>query len=312
MKISIIGGTGFVGSYLIDALVQAGHSLRLLVREGSENKLPTVSSVPLPYEVVNGDISQPAALAACVAGCDAVIYLIGILREDHTRGITYAETQLHGVERTIEAAKQAGVPQFLLMSANGVKAQGTPYQTTKYQAEQRVRDSGMAWTIFRPSVIFGEPRGKMEFCTQLQQQLIKPPIPAPLFFPGVQIGQAGEFCLAPVHVSDVAAAFVNSVNNPACYGKTFALCGPDAVSWKTIIQTLAHASGYRQKLAIPAPAEIIKFVANVFATQSWFPITRDQIVMLLEGNTCDNPLAWQVLGIQPKRFDLDNLAYLKH
>ncbi|MGB5599146.1 NAD(P)H-binding protein [Thiothrix litoralis] len=308
MNVSIIGGTGFVGTYLIDALLQAGHTPRVLVRAGSEGKLAAASQC----EIVSGDIGDNAALDNCLQDTDAVIYLIGILREFPAKGITYEESQFLGVERTVAAAQRQGVKHFILMSANGVKAGGTKYQDTKFRAEQCVQASGLAWTVFRPSVIFGEPRGKMEFCTQLQKELVLPPIPAPLFFGGVNILQAGEFQMQPVHVTDVAQAFVGALDNPAAIGKTFALCGADAVSWKAIIQTLAQASGRSGKLAVPAPAAILKVVAGVLDKQAWFPITRDQIVMLLEGNTCSDNSAWQTFGITPKRFALENLGYVKH
>jgi NADH dehydrogenase len=226
------------------------------------------------------------------------------------KGITYEESQFKGVERTVAAAQRQGVQHFILMSANGVKAGGTKYQDTKFRAEECVQASGLAWTIFRPSVIFGDPRGKAEFCTQLQKELVLPPIPAPLFFGGINILQAGEFQMQPVHVTDVAQAFAGALSNPAAIGQTFALCGAEAVSWKAIIQTLAQASGRSSKLAVPAPAEILKVVAGVLDKQAWFPITRDQIVMLLEGNTCADTSAWQTFGIQPKRFALENLTYL--
>ena len=306
MKVSIIGGTGFVGTYLIDALLQAGHMPRVLVRAGSESKLAAASQC----ETVSGNIREPFALDACLQGTDAVIYLIGILREFPAKGITYEESQFNGVERTVAAAQRQGVKHFILMSANGVKAGGTPYQDTKFRAEECVQASGLAWTIFRPSVIFGDPRGKAEFCTQLQRELILPPIPAPLFFGGFNILQAGEFQMQPVHVTDVAQAFVGALENPAALGKTFTLCGAEAVSWKAIIQTLAQASGRSSKLAVPAPAAILKVVAGVLDKQAWFPITRDQIVMLLEGNTCTDMSAWQTFGMTPKRFALENLGYL--
>lgn len=306
MKVSIIGGTGFVGTYVIDALLQAGHTPRVLVRSGSETKLAAAAQC----ETVSGDISDMAALDACLQGADAVIYLIGILREFPAKGITYEESQFKGVERTVAAAQRQGVQHFILMSANGVKAGGTKYQDTKFRAEECVKASGLAWTVFRPSVVFGDPRGKAEFCTQLQKELVLPPIPAPLFFDGVNILQAGKFQMQPVHVEDVAQAFVAAVDNPAALGKTFALCGPDAVSWKQIIQTLAQASGRSGKLAVPVPAEILKVVAGVLDKEAWFPITRDQIVMLLEGNTCSDSSAWHTFGITPKRFTLENLAYL--
>ena len=307
MKISIIGGTGFVGSYIIDALLAAGHTPRVLVRPGSEHKLIQAQRC----ETVPGDSADPVALENCLQETDAVIYLIGILREFPAKGITYEETQFRGVERTVAAAQQQGVKQFILMSANGVKAGGTAYQDTKFRAEQCVQASGLDWTIFRPSVVFGDPRGKMEFCTQLNKELVQPPIPAPLFFSGLNIMQAGTFQMSPVHVQDVASAFVSAIGNPAANQRTFTLCGPDAPSWKSIIQTLAQAAGSGKKLTLPAPADVIKLVASVLDKQPWFPITRDQITMLLEGNTCTDHSAWDVFSIQPQRFAAENLGYLR-
>ena len=298
-KVVVTGGSGRVGSYVVQQLMQ---SMQVVVADLK----PSQHQV----EFVATDVMDLEAVRAATQGADAVIYLIGILREFPAKGITYEESQFNGVERTVAAAQRQGVQHFILMSANGVKAGGTKYQDTKFRAEQCVQASGLAWTIFRPSVIFGDPRGKAEFCTQLQKELVLPPIPAPLFFAGVNILQAGKFEMQPVHVEDVAQAFAAAVDNPAALGKTFTLCGADAVSWKQIIQTLAQASGRSGKLAVPAPAEILKVVAGVLDKQAWFPITRDQIVMLLEGNTCSDSVAWQTFGIAPKRFALENLGYL--
>lgn len=308
MKVGVIGGTGFVGSYLIPALLKAGHVPRLLVRPGTANK--PGASVP-GCETVSGDIADPLALDACLQGTDAAIYLVGILREFPARGITFADSQWHGVKRMLAAARNQGVKQIILMSANGVRAGGTPYQATKFRAETSVRDSGLTWTIFRPSVIFGEPRGNLEFCTQLQQQMVLPPIPAPLFFAGHHLAQAGSFQMAPVHAGDVAAAFVGALGNPAAYGQVFTLCGPDTPSWRQIIQTLALASGRKGKLALPVPAVAVRLAASVLDRFAWFPITRDQITMLLEGNTCTDHRAWHVFGIEPQRFIVENLRYLR-
>lgn len=307
MKVSVIGGTGFVGSYLIEALLTAGHTPRVLVRPGSEHKLAQAERC----ETVPGDIADTTALENCLQGADTVIYLIGILREFPTQGITYEETQFRGVERTVAAAQKQGVKQFILMSANGVKAGGTQYQDTKFLAEQCVQASGLDWTIFRPSVIFGDPRGKMEFCTQLNKELVQTPIPAPLFFRGLNIMQAGKFQMAPVHVRDVANAFAAAVGNTSANQRTFPLCGPDSPSWKDILQTIAQAAGGKSKLMLPAPADAIKLVASILDGQPWFPITRDQITMLLEGNTCTDHSAWEVFSIQPQRFTADNLSYLR-
>ncbi len=105
------------------------------------------------------------------------------------------------------------------MSANGLD--GTPYQRTKFQAEEALRASGLDWTIFRPSVIFGDPRGQMEFCTQLKRDIIDSPLPAPLFYKGLLPLDAGAFELAPVAVADVAAAFCHALTHPETIGQSY-------------------------------------------------------------------------------------------
>jgi NADH dehydrogenase len=305
MKVTVIGGTGFVGSHLIDRLLEDGHTPHLLVRPGSESKVERAEACRL----IPGDISDEAALERSLAGCDAVIYLIGILREERQRGITFDELQRAGVERTIAAARRGGVNRFLLMSANGVDADETPYQRTKRRAEEALATSGLDGTVFRPSVIFGDPRGRMEFCSQLKQDIIDSPLPAPLFFDGLAVSSAGQFELAPVSVEDVAAAFSRSLSDEATIGGTYPLCGPDAFTWKEILTIIAAASG-KTKLMLPAPAIAIKTVAALFDRWPWFPITRDQIQMLLAGNTCDSDAIFAQLGITPARFDVDALSYL--
>ena len=155
MRVALIGGTGFVGGYLVDALLEAGHDVSLLVRRGSEGKVQADV-----WRTISGDTAEDSAVAATVAECDAVIYNVGILRESPRQGITFESLQFDGVVRAVEAAKNAGVRRFLLMSANGAKVPGTPYQETKKRAEDHVLSSGLDATVFRPSVIFGDPKGK--------------------------------------------------------------------------------------------------------------------------------------------------------
>ena len=197
------------------------------------------------------------------------------------------------------------------MSANGVRADGTAYQRTKYQAEEDLKASGLRWTIFRPSVIFGDPRGRMEFCTQLRRDIIDSPLPAPLFYPGLLPKGAGGFQLAPVAVEDLAQVFVRALDRPEMEGRVFELCGPDALTWKEILQTIAAAVGGR-KLMLPAPALGVKAAAALLDGQPWFPITGDQLAMLMEGNLCDDDSAFRLLGVERTGFDVASLTYLRH
>jgi len=176
MRVAVIGGTGFVGGYLVDALLNASHAVSLMVRVGSEGKVQADV-----WRKTSGDVADKSAVEATVEGCDAVIYCVGILRESPARGITFEGLQFDGAVRAVDAAKSKGVRRFLLMSANGAKVPGTPYQETKKRAEDYLLASGLDATVFRPSVIFGDPNGKMEIATQLYRDIVRPPIPAPSF-----------------------------------------------------------------------------------------------------------------------------------
>jgi uncharacterized protein YbjT (DUF2867 family) len=305
MRVTVFGGTGFVGSYLIDALLEHGHHPVLLVRPGSEHKVNQRDRCTL----LGGDIADPAAVRSAIDGADAVIYNIGILREFPARGVTYEALHFEGARRAMDAAEQAGVRRFLLMSANGVKADGTGYQRSKYMAEQYLAITGLDWTIFRPSVLFGDPRGRMEFASQLYRDIVRPPFPAPLFFDGILPLQAGMFRLSPVHVKDVAAVFVKALDMPETAGRIIALGGPDALTWKEILQTIARAAG-TTKWTVPAPVLLLKGLAAVLDQYAFFPITRDQLTMLMEGNTCDAQELLRTFGLTPTPFDAASLSYL--
>ena len=168
MKVTVFGGTGYVGSYLIDELLDKGHHPVLLVRPGSRHKVRHREHCTL----VDGDIASPDTIRTALAGTDAVIYNIGILREFPSSGVTYEALHFEGARRVMDVAEEVGVRRFLLMSANGVKADGTGYQRTKHMAEQYLKTTALNWTVFRPSVLFGEPRGRMEFATQLYRDIV--------------------------------------------------------------------------------------------------------------------------------------------
>jgi uncharacterized protein YbjT (DUF2867 family) len=306
MKVALFGGTGFVGSYIVDALIAHGHTPRLLVRAGSESKVVQRERC----EIVSGDIEDERAVAACIEGAGAAIYNIGLLREFPARGITWEGMHYAGAAHAMDAALSAGVRRFVLMSANGAKPDGTAYQSTKFRAEQYLAASGLDWTVFRPSIVFGDPRGRLEFCSMLREQMLAPLIPAPLFHEGLWPGNAGRFRMSPVAVEDVAEAFVRSLEEPESRGRIFPLGGPDVLEWREILSIIATASGKR-KLMLPAPVGLVGLVASLLDRFEWFPVTRSQLRMLVEGNECDGREAWTLFGIEAKRFTPEALGYLR-
>ena len=304
MNVALVGGTGFVGSYLTDGLLQAGHAASLLVRQGSEEKVRTADSV----RTVPGDIADPAALRSLISDHDAVIYNVGILREYPGRGITFEETQYGGLVRTVAVMLECGVERLLLMSANGVRIPGTAYQETKRRAEQHALDSGLAVTVLRPSVIFGDPRGTMEFATQLYNDMIRPPLPAVGFF---KRGAAGEqdIVMSPIHIADVVAAFLRALEDEETIGKTYELGGPEILTWREMIDRIAEATG-RSKTVLPMPTWIMRVAAALLDRLPVFPVTRDQLTMLEEGNTADPGIVGRLIGTDPRAFSVPNLRYL--
>lgn len=305
MRVALFGGTGFIGSYIVEALLDAGHEPVVLVRPGSEHWVRHAERCHL----VPGEVGNAAAVASACKSCDAVMWLIGILREQAKRGITFEALQYEAASRVIDTAVAQHVPRFLLMSANGAAAEGTPYQRSKYRAERHLAASNLAATVFRPSVVFGNPRGRMEFCTQLRDQMVRPPLPAPAFYRGLS-PRRGSFSMSPVFVGDVARAFVRALEAEETVGQTLPLGGPETLRWREIIRRIAVATG-RRKLIVPVPVLPVRCAAALFDRFAFFPVTRDQLTMLMEGNTVSSQRAFELLHISPAAFSVEQLAYLR-
>ena len=294
-----------MGSYMVRELIRNKFIPRLLVRKGSESKKPSAC------EVVYGDIQDKNTVIDTIGGTDAVIFNIGIIRQFPKKGISYEKLHSDGARCCINAACKLGVNRFILMSANGVKSDGTGYQKTKWQADEYLQKSGLNWTIFRPSLIFGDPggQGRSEFCTQLRDEMLSIPLPAPLFYDGIFPLNAGLFSMSPIHVTNVAEYFVKSITMEKSIGKIYNLGGPETVHWKKVIDYIAMASGKR-KWTMPVPGGTIKMVADLFDRFAWFPITRDQLTMLMQGNAVSEQYFTE-FNITPKSFSAENLGYLK-
>jgi NADH dehydrogenase len=305
MRVALFGGTGFVGSYLVDALVDHGYLPRLLVRPGSEGRVTRGHAVTL----VPGHVADASAVARVLDGADAAIYNIGLLREFPQRGISFRKLHFEAARRVMNQAERLGVKRFLLMSANGVTAEGTGYQRTKYMAEQYLKTTDLEWTIFRPSVIFGDPRGRMEFATRLYRDIVSSPLPAPLFFTGLLPDGAGSFSLSPVHAADVAEVFVRSLTDSDMRRRTEALGGPESLSWKDILGRIAAATE-KPLLTLPVPVWGVRSAAALLDRFAFFPVTREQLDMLVAGNTCDSRRVFERYGLEARCFDQCGLAYL--
>ena len=134
------------------------------------------------------------------------------------------------------------------------------------------------------------------------------PFPAPLFYEGILPVNAGSFSMSPIHAKNVSEFFVKSLNMKSTVRKIYNIGGLEDLAWKEIIHRISRASN---KLAwkVPVPAILIKFVARIFDRFEWFPVTNDQLTMLMEGNIV-NELYFSNFDIEPIEFSAKNLDYL--
>ena len=304
MNIAIVGGTGFVGRNVAEALIDRGHAVRLLSRSQPADFDETAS-----LEFRHANVGNAESLVSVFDDIDAVVYSVGILREDRKAGQSFEAVQLRGVENVVREAQAAGVKRFVLLSANGVREDGTAYQATKFRAEQIVSDSGMDYSIIRPSVIVGDSGRTQEFSWQLYRDIVRPPLPAPEFV-ARWLPPRRDVMMSPVAIDDVVDVIVRQIENPTSDRHVFELGGPEDLSWRQMLERIAEATGHR-KLFVPVPISLMKLPAAVFGRFSFFPVSTDQLSMLAEGNVVPADNLRALIGREPLRFEPANLAYLR-
>jgi len=291
--ILVTGGTGYVGSRLVRKLVEQGKDVRLLVRD------PVAARKEFPRGVAfaHGDVTAPETLPAALADVETVIHLVAIIRERGSS--TFEKVNYRGTVQIVDAEKTAGVRRHLQMSALGALPDPNfPYHDTKYRAEQYVQASGLDWTIFRPSLIFGP--GDQFFSTLAG--LAKLPVPFVLPDGGVAKFQ-------PVWLDDVVDAFLTALADPETIGKTYELGGPEIMSYKEMVAVLMAATGKHRPM-LSLPAALLKPAAFTFdKLLPKPPVTPEQLKMLRLDNSSKHSATATLIGHPPKSLR-EGLAYL--
>ena len=316
MKVAVIGGTGYAGSYITDELISNDIIPRLLVRDGSGSKVLQTDKC----EIVIGDVENDEAVQNTLDDCEAVIYLIALIREFPSQGLTNERFQFHGSERVANIAQKMGVKRFLLMSALGANPdpKGSKYMQAKHLSEQAIKNTNLDWTIIRPSSLFGDPRGggRPEFCMMLDQLMLNLipypkfiPFPAPSFFTGLNPLDAGNYSLSMIHAKDVASVFVKSLSDDSTISQILELGGEKSVTWNEIVTSIAKVTG-QKVIMVPAPFFVISTIAAILDRFKWFPAGNDQLNDLIKGSKCDASEIFKKYEIEPIPFNVENLNYL--
>lgn len=280
MKILVTGGTGFVGPHIVRALVDAGHHVRVLERKpGSSAGLPS-------QEAVTGEMTDAASLRRAVEGMDAVVHLVAIIAGSPE---TFERVMEQGTRDLVDAARDAGVGRFVLMSALGTSEETkelVPYYHAKWTMEQTVKDSGLEHVIFRPSFVFGRDGGSLQVFRRVARLAPVTPIVGP-----------GTQRLQPIWVDDVGAYFAAGVERPEAANRTFELGGPDVVTWNEFWSRLKRAVGARRP-SLHLPFGLMRVQAAVLEQLPNPPVTRDMLTMLAAGdNVVTSPDAVDTFGL---------------
>jgi NADH dehydrogenase len=280
MKVLITGATGFVGRAVCEAVVREGHSVRGMAR-GSRSQALETPDVGMDW--FRGSVLSPDDLRRALQGCDAVIHLVGIIGEIGDQ--TFERVHQEGTLRVVEAALSSGVRRMIHMSALGTRpAAVSRYHQTKWAAEEAVRGSGLDWTVFRPSVIYGPGDGFVNLFARMSRW--SPVLPV--------IGR-GTALLQPVSVDGVARAFARAIDSKAAVCQTYDLCGPDRLTLPQVLQAILRTTR-RRRMMVCIPRALAWYPTAVLEQlfprilRRPAPLSRDQILMLEEDNV-GNPEA---------------------
>ena len=294
-RVALIGGTGFVGRHITRRLRNSGYQCRVITRHPQRHLgMKTIA------ELVEADPFDHDRLTAALAGCDAVVYLIGILNASGSRQ-SFRRMHVELVERVVSACHDAKVVRLLHMSAlNADQASGSSqYLRSKGEGENRAHTlgrPGIAVTSFRPSVIFGPDDSFLNRFAML----LKIPGPLPLACPDAE--------LAPVYVGDVTAAFANALEDPDTFGRHYELCGPETYTLEQLVRFIAEHSG-QHKLILRLPDWASRLQATVLQYVPGKPFTPDNYQSLRTASVCqEDGLA--ALGVEPTSLQNAGVRFL--
>jgi len=293
--ILITGASGFVGSNITRRLVSAGKQVRALIRNPERMELESRLD-GLTIEISKGDITQPETLSHAFDRVDTVIHTAAIAIEKGTSN--YEEVNFLGAVNIVEAAKGAGVKRFINISQLGADAK-LPYRflASKGKAQDYVAASGLDWTAFRPSAIWGP---NDEFANSFARLI---PI-TPVFFPVVGDENA-RFQL--IWVEDVAASVVAAISDPNTIGREYELGGPEILTLETIERRTLEALG-RRRILVRSPMGILRIAVTLMEkTLPSPPVTRSLLELLAVSNVTAENAIYKFVP-EPRPFTVENIA----
>jgi uncharacterized protein YbjT (DUF2867 family) len=265
----VLGGSGFVGRHVVNRLVQDGKRVVVPTRRRENARhlilLPTV-------DVVDADIHDSPALARLAANAAAVVNLIGILNESGRN--TFARVHVELAQKVVAACRAAGVRRVVQMSALNASPEGpSRYQRSKGEAEAAIVGSGLDWTIFQPSVIFGREDRFLNLFASLERHL-----------PVMAIA-AAQARFQPVFVGDVAHCIAHALDDAATIGQKYPLCGPDIYTLRELVAFVGTLTEHERPI-VSLPPALGRLQARFLELLPGTPMSRDNLASMQQDSVC--------------------------
>jgi NADH dehydrogenase len=271
--VAVAGGTGFVGRSIVRELAARGNHVIVLSHK------PPIATTDRLIEFRQADVTAPEGLAEPLAGSDTLVVCLAFRNspiEAPRRGRTFERVDAGGTEALVAAAKAAGVRRLVYISGAGAAADAPRHWfRAKWRAEEAVRGSGIAYTILRPSWIYGPGDRSLNRFLGFTRWL--PFVP--------QIGN-GKQLLAPVFVDDIGALVADALVSPAATNVTLEVGGPETLSMDEIIRTALRISHKRRPI-IHAPAALMKLMTRPLTLLPSPPMTPDAIDFIVQSAPVD-------------------------
>jgi uncharacterized protein YbjT (DUF2867 family) len=269
MDVLVTGGTGFIGTHLCRELDDRGHDVTALSRH------PEGADLPETVETVVGDVTAYDSVAGAMEGKDAVVNLVALspLFQPKQGDERHMEVHLGGTENVVEAAEEADLEYILQLSALGADPEGaTAYIRSKGKAEDVVRNSELAFTIVRPSVVFGDGGEFVAFTKQLTTPYVTG-------LPG-----GGRTRFQPIWVGDLVGMLADAVEDDEHWGETYEIGGPAVLSLGDVTRLVYRSEGKSVRI-LPVPMPLAGVGMRLADPLPFVPFGTDQYRSLKFDNT---------------------------
>jgi len=287
MNVLVVGGSGFVGTYLSSELVERDHDVTVLSRD------PGDADLPAGVDTYAGDVTDYDSIEDAFEGKDAVVYLVALSPLFKPDGGNEMHDRIHrgGTENCLRAAEAHGVDRYVQMSALSADPDAaTHYLRAKGRADAAVRASDLDWVIFQPSIVFGEGGEFVSFTKRLKKW----------FAPGLPVyplpGGGKHALFQPIHVEELVPMLADALSGEEHVGQTYEVGGPEELSLRAVTN-LVYESEDRSVTVVPLPMGLAKVGLTVLGGIG-FPMGKDQYQGLrFENVPADNDVA--AFGVDP-------------